>query len=325
MVRIKRFEIVADLLGHIGEFYTITTPSRMHACLHNGKANPRFDGTTTLEAHKYLTHLWCLIRAELNRQGINPYGFRVVEPHHDGTPHWHLLLFMPPENQTKVREIMQGYALADSGDEVGAKEHRFKATSIDPAKGSAAGYIAKYIAKNIDGYKLEQDLYGNDAVEAAERITAWANASGIRQFQQIGGPSVTVWRQLRKLEKIDDVELESIRHMATASDWAAFMLAMGGYEVPRKDRPIKPFYDYRRQLDTKTGEIIVNDRDCYGGNAVKQAAGLTWRNESYDTRKHFWQIIRLDSEAAGRGAQTARRTTTTKLSDFDDSEFYGTG
>jgi hypothetical protein len=113
--------------------------------------------------------------------------------------------------------------------------------------------------------------------------------------------------------------------MATASDWAAFMLAMGGYEVPRKDRPIKPFYDYRRQLDTETGEIIVNDKDCYGSDAVKQAAGVTWQDKNYDTRKHFWQIIRLDSEAAGRGAQTARRATTTKLSDFDDSEFYGTG
>ena len=228
---------------------------------------------------------------------------------------------MSPEEKTKVREIMWCYALADSGDEVGAKEHRFKAVSIDPAKGSAAGYIAKYIAKNIDGYKLEKDLYGNDSIEAAERITAWANASGIRQFQQIGGPSVTVWRQLRKLDKTDDEELESIRQMATASDWAAFMLTMGGYEIPRKDRPIKPFYDYRRKLDIKTGEIIVNDKDCYGGNAIKQTAGLTWKNENYDTRKHFWQIVRLDSEAAGRGEQA----TTTKLSDFDDSEFYETG
>lgn len=269
MVRIKGFEMVADILGHAGEFYTLTTPSRMHACLNNGRNNPRFDGTTTLQAHEYLTHLWALIRSELNRQGIRPYGFRVVEPHHDGTPHWHLLLFMPHEHREIVREVMRQYALAENGNEPGAQTHRFKAVAIDPAKGTAAGYIAKYIAKNIDGHNLTQDLYGNDAVEASERITAWANIWGIRQFQQIGGPSVTVWRQLRRLEKSDDDGLEYLRSKATSSNWAAFMLAMGDYEMPRSAHPIKPLYGFNRQLNLKTGEIILKTQDGYGGDASK--------------------------------------------------------
>ena len=50
MVRIKGFEIVAGLSGHVGEFYTLTTPSRMHACLRHGVQNPNFDGTTTNQA-----------------------------------------------------------------------------------------------------------------------------------------------------------------------------------------------------------------------------------------------------------------------------------
>ncbi|MCC8996509.1 MAG: replication endonuclease, partial [Nitrosomonas sp.] len=200
MTRIRGFEMVADHLGHVGEFYTVTTPSRMHACLHHGASNPRYDGTSVLQAHQYLVHNWSLIRAELHRLDIQPYGFRVVEPHHDGTPHWHLLLFMPEKHRETVRKVMRHYALLDSGNEPGAQEHRFKVEAIDPAKGTAAGYIAKYISKNIDGFALDQDLYGNDAAQAAERITAWANTWGIRQFQQIGGPSVTVWRQLRKLD-----------------------------------------------------------------------------------------------------------------------------
>jgi hypothetical protein len=68
MTRIKGFEMVASLFSHVGEFYTITTPSRMHACLSKGKINPNYDKTTPIQAHQYLTHLWALIRAELHSQ-----------------------------------------------------------------------------------------------------------------------------------------------------------------------------------------------------------------------------------------------------------------
>jgi hypothetical protein len=296
MVRIRGFEMVADHLGHVGEFYTLTTPSRMHACLHSGAINPNHDGTTTLQAHEYLTHLWALIRAELDRQDIRPYGFRVVEPHHDGTPHWHLLLFMPDKQREAVRKVMRHYALLDNGQEPGALEHRFKAVAIDPTKGTAAGYIAKYIAKNIDGYALDQDSYGNDAIQAAERITAWANTWGIRQFQQIGGPSVTVWRQLRKLDKTDDPELEAIRHSATASDWAAFMLAMGDPETPHRSQAIKPFYDQNKKLNPMTGEAYSPAINRYGDAVPLRVCGIVWKGSSYRTQKHIWMLFKIDSE-----------------------------
>ena len=310
MVRIRGFEMVADYLGHIGEFYTLTTPSRMHACLHHGIANPKHDGTTILQAQEYLTHQWALIRAELDRKGIRPYGFRVVEPHHDGTPHWHLLLFMPDKHRETVRKVMRHYALRDSGDEPGAQERRFKAVPIDPTKGTAAGYIAKYIAKNIDGYALDQDLYGNNAIEASERIVAWANTWGIRQFQQIGGPSVTVWRQLRKLDKTNDPELEAIRQSATASDWAAFMLAMGNPETPHRSHTIKPFYDDSKQFNPLTGEIYSAVTGRYGDIASPRVAGIVWKGSSYNTRKHVWMLFKVNSEdVTSRSEAQAERTS----------------
>lgn len=179
MMRIAGFEMLSKDIGHASEFYTITCPSKMHARLSkSGFPNLKYDGTTPRQAQEYLTKLWSQIRAKLARQNIKPYGIRVSEPQHDGTPHWHLLLFLPGDQVEQTREIFSNYALKVDGEEKGAKEHRFKAVEIDPDKGTAAGYIAKYISKNIDGFGIDDDLEGNDAKESSERVLAWASIWG---------------------------------------------------------------------------------------------------------------------------------------------------
>ncbi|MBD3817002.1 MAG: replication endonuclease, partial [Halothiobacillus sp.] len=210
MTRIAGFERFANSIGFKAGFFTLTCPSRMHSNNAGfrvggkyipGKPNPNYDGTTPKQAQEYLSDLWAKARAALDRRGFIYFGFRVVEPHHDATPHWHMLFFMPRKQRFQIAAILRKYALQVDGNEKGADKHRFKfediKTGVNPATGreySAAGYIAKYISKAIDGYAVGEDLYGNDAQKAAERIEAWASTWGIRQFQQIGGPSVTVWR-----------------------------------------------------------------------------------------------------------------------------------
>lgn len=70
---------------------------------------------------------------------------RVVEPHHDGTPHWHMMLFCKPGQRKAINEIMRRYALKEDGHEKGAAKQRFESRHLN--QGGAAGYIAKYIAK----------------------------------------------------------------------------------------------------------------------------------------------------------------------------------
>lgn len=173
MVRLSGFDAYAKINNQVGDFWTLTCPSKMHSShKKSGRMNPKFDGITPRDAQKHLNQVWSRARAQFKREGIDVSGMRVAEPNHDGTPHWHFAVFMKKEYQQRAREIMRHYALQVDGNEKGAKEKRFDAKTIDWTKGSAAGYLAKYISKNIDGFAVGDDLYGNDAMSSAKRVDA---------------------------------------------------------------------------------------------------------------------------------------------------------
>lgn len=290
MVRIRGFEEVAQQADDDwqGVLFTVTCPSKYHAVMaRSGQPNPHFNGTTPTEANDYLNTLWQRTRAAWQREQIHPFGFRVAEPHHDGTPHWHALLFIRKEHVKRAEAIFKAYALAEDGNEPGAQEQRFHSVMIDPKQGTAAGYIAKYIAKNIDGFGIETDRYGKEAVSSALRIEAWASLWGIRQFQQIGGPSVTVWRELRRLnaEGLDPGLLQQLIQAADDSDWALYTELMGGADCPREQRPARPFMLLKEGMNKYAEEIKVIKGIWFGPSTIA-------------TRLHDWVIKAIKEPAA---------------------------
>lgn len=218
MLRLAGCEDVANESGHVGVFITLTAPSKYHAVLaKSGTINPNYNDAVPRQVQHYLQRTWACMRTAYGRVGIKPYGFRIAEPHHDGCVHWHALVFMPPGQVDQFCAIVTRYALAEDGDEPGARANRVKYEQIDSAKGSAAAYIAKYISKNIDDDSADAhdeftDAAGNvvkvaivnDSVrKASQRVDAWAGVWGIRQFQPIGQPPVTVWRELRRVAEAE--------------------------------------------------------------------------------------------------------------------------
>jgi hypothetical protein len=241
MVRCRGLEELALSEGKEALFLTITAPSKYH-CVSKiwNVANPR-------NTSEYLCKLWSRIRAKLAREEIEYNGVRVSEPHADATPHWHMLLFVEPSRRAELTAIIERYTTKEDKDELikgyefnqrvsaahkGVKlwstwcQPRFTAELIDPKKGSATGYIAKYISKNINGAGIENEKDHDGKIkidESAARVVAWASLWGIRQFQFFGAVSVSVWRECRRAKTpFENPLADLVRQAADKSNWLLF-------------------------------------------------------------------------------------------------------
>lgn len=391
MTRCRGFEEMARYMNHQAVFLTLTAPSRFHRFDGAGQPNKRWNGAEPKDGHKYLNQVWTRIRSAWKKAGIYPYGFRVVEPHHDGCPHWHVLLFVPPQHVgwfnagryvagkwdhgTGMVGIAGAHTLADNSGEPGAWKNRFQSKLINDEcvtderggktynrQRTATGYIAKYISKNIDGLTEAGDNVGLDfasgkrANEAAARVRSWAGLWNIRQFQQIGGPSVTVYRELRRLGKDLEkpVQLDLFEHPRAAADralWALFWMLQGGPDVPRSELSLRPMYE---DAPTRYGDVAKRVKGVEARAYDHEvSAGDKWAVSSYSqarfehqarevegvfsarivTRLHEWTVQRaglaaINSEAEARrlsprsGEAAQPWTGVNNCTDDDDEAAY---
>lgn len=322
MARIRGFETIADELRYDAIFATVTAPSAFHPRLFQGGSNPRYQGATVREAQQWLCLTWSRVRAQLDRDGIKYFGVRVAEPHHDGTPHWHLLLFVPRSQRKQLSSsIVHGW-LKEYGSEPGAYRKRVTIERIDRRKGSATGYIAKYIAKNLDaagaihaqmgretGVGLGESVDHGLGVEAGiTRVLAWASVHGVRQFQQLGGPPVGLYREARRIrEVVGDGDVERARAHADRGNWRGFCLATGyRFNTDHSDRQLSELWRREQRERRKRGiptrrrfkthlRLVVSEtglRNRYGELKPCQVIGLRWSATELFTRLHHWRIER---------------------------------
>ncbi|MBY7970832.1 replication endonuclease [Vibrio fluvialis] len=207
MVRCRGCEDIGNELGLQGLFLTLTAPSKYHSSYKKGGFVPHWNGASPRDAQIYLNNVWQRIRAKLGREDLRWFGVRVAEPHHDGTPHWHLLIWVKPEEKGIISKIFVDYATEEDKHELYNKDGEFDYSprcdvgEIDPELGTATGYIAKYISKNIDGYAMDDEVSdetGKSVKDMAKNVSAWKSRWNIRQFQFFGGAPVTTYRELRR-------------------------------------------------------------------------------------------------------------------------------
>jgi hypothetical protein len=289
MTRMRGFEDYAKEKGDCATFITLTCPSAFHARSAGRGHNEQYQGSSVRDGQRWLSDMWALARSRLHKLGIEIYGFRIAEPHHDGTPHWHLVLFCAPHFRGLLFAVLQSRWLSEYGAERGALEHRAEFKAIEDHKGTATGYLSKYIAKNIDAFEVGEDFEqpGTAADSSVVRVTAWASIHGIRQFQQIGKrrAGVTLWREYRRERQSLAARaptLEKTRAAADAHDYKTFvMLTELGQSRLWKEEKFT--------VDKPTGEMVPI-RNAFGELRGEQIVGIKSLTENIRTRLKTWRV-----------------------------------
>lgn len=311
MTRMAGCERFAQAVGDEVIVCTATLPSRFHCILsRSGERNPAFDGSDVPAGQRQLQSSWAKVRAALGRAGVSIYGFRCTEPNHDGTVHWHLMICVRPCDAETVRQTIRRYFLDElDPDEPGASEHRIDFIDIDSSRGSAVGYLAKYISKNIDGQGVGVDTndghQSRDAADTSQRVVAHARTNLLRQFQSFGLPSVTVWRELRRLRVAPGGSMNELWRAASEDHaFDAFIRLMGGPGRRALDRPLRVHY------------APATIAGCYGELNARRIRGLKFENVVIPTREFEWRLI-LKSRPSPPWTRVNNCTHSPKLTAID--------
>ena len=152
-------------------FMTITLPSEYHKMKTNKSTkklipNPFYNGTTPRNATKELTKMFAKLRHDRSLKELTKNEriyYRVNEPHKDGTPHTHILMFIPNSSIPRVVKAFN-------------RLFNPKTNKIETKIRNASAYIMKYINKTLPLSKQSK------LTEKEKYLNAWYSMNRVIRF-----------------------------------------------------------------------------------------------------------------------------------------------
>ena len=171
--RINTLEREALQAGLTPVFLTMTLPGEFHRQKRKYPNiddspminNPNYNNIKPKEAVKVLTKMWGKLRQDRSLKELTKQQrmyYRVNEPHKDGTPHTHILLFIPADRIERVEKAFKRF-------------YNKRGNKFEKEIRSASSYIMKYINKTLPMSKKQQ-------TRQEEYINAWYIKNRINRF-----------------------------------------------------------------------------------------------------------------------------------------------
>jgi hypothetical protein len=227
---------LADAAGMTPWLITVTVPEHMHPTTTAGmagrvrRANQAWDQSTPRDVMRWLTNRWQRLRSALNRRSIQTYWLRATEPHKDGTPHYHLVMWAEDQHWPEIRRLFRHYFEAGAAASQARQKRGVQVERVMGGTAGAVAYATSYIAKGTDGISGEEG--------EAERMRAWRRTWNVRAFE-FSERKATLWRMLRATDLDPASRGKSAQAAARAGQFAAFLQAVtqGGITLYRETTP----------------------------------------------------------------------------------------
>lgn len=200
-------------------FMTLTLPSKYHKLkmIKSGMFidNPKYEGYLESESKQELTRMFARLRQDRSLKELGKderVFFRITEPHEDGTPHSHILLFVPNNRVDRVIEAFNRLFCKDTK----ANDIQNITSNIN----NAVAYIMKYINKTLPLAKKETLTAKEEYLHywySAHRITRFNSSNSLapisiyrKMFDRLTLKALTKVYKQKELEVSQDIDTKAV-------------------------------------------------------------------------------------------------------------------
>jgi hypothetical protein len=225
--------------GLVAIFISASLPSEWHPNPTSGisQHDPRL---SPLAAARELQNRWHNSSSMWRGKRCMPYGIRTIEPHADGTPHLHSMLWVSQEDLEGVLAALAKQWPSMTSEEQTARDRGdfTNGPSLvirrwdEQGEASAITYIMNDV---FSALPIDDDIETMD--DEAQRTKAWSSALGVRRISFVGLATGTIgrWQAAYRTMRENTAQCpraRAISHAMRRRQWATALVLLGVVPTP---------------------------------------------------------------------------------------------